>query len=126
VDEEKSPADAFEEQLWRQVEAPVIVAKDAVEWPADCLDGLESLLIAVIAEMPNLIRLFQLTGGGGGEPSVGIGNHGDEHRQILSFKFWVKSFFASEFDVPLKTYKLKTETYYVEDRAPTHPQAGLV
>ena len=44
----------------------------------------------------------------------------------LRFELWIKSFFASEFDVPLKAYKLKTENLYVEDRAPTHPQAGLV
>ncbi len=68
MDEEKRLADAFEEQLWRQVETPVVIAKYAVEWPAHRFHGVESLLIAVVAEVPNLVGLPQLTGRGGREP----------------------------------------------------------
>ena len=66
--------DAFEEQLGRQIEAPVIVTKYPIKWPAERLDGIEGLLIAIVPEVPNLVGLSQLTGRRGRKPIVGVGN----------------------------------------------------
>ena len=88
MDEEERLAGAFEEQLWRQVETPVVVAQDAVEWPAQAFHSVERLLIAVVAKVPNLVGLPQLTGRRGGESIVRVGDDGDEHE---SFKFLVLS-----------------------------------
>ena len=73
---------AFEKKARGQIETPVVVAKHAKEWPADRFDGVESLLIAIVPQMPDLVGLPQFTGAGGREPSVGVGNYGDEHGEF--------------------------------------------
>ena len=84
VDQEKSLPTRSRSNCGGRVETPVIVAKDAVKWPAHRLDRIERLLIAIVPEVPDLIGFPQLTGGGGGKLSVGIGNYGDEHGRVLS------------------------------------------
>ena len=81
VNEKKSFTGPFEEQLGRQIEAPVIVTEYPIKGPAERLEGIEGLLIAIVPEVPNLVGLSQLACRRGRKPIVRVGNDGDQHRQ---------------------------------------------
>jgi hypothetical protein len=82
VYQEKSLAGTLEEQLPRQVEAPVVVAQDPIKWPTYRFNRIEGLLIAIVSEVPDLVGLTELARGGSRKPSVSIGNYSDEHEEF--------------------------------------------
>jgi hypothetical protein len=45
-------------------------------------DRVKGLLVAKIPKVPDFVSLAQWTGRGGGKPSVGIGDYGDEHEEF--------------------------------------------
>ena len=92
------PAKAHQVECQREVEAEVVVAKDAVEGSTDADAGAERREIAEIAKVPDLIGRCERGQDFFREPTVGIRNHGDAHgrdsSEVGAYRFAQGRFFA--------------------------------